>query len=128
MRQETSKMPLSLISVDHLLLDNEPTHKSSCFHNETSSKKTISSFANNYQLEIVSGLEMGPYAHLSFWHWYSILCRPMQVLCLLLQSVFFFFRICLNPVDSEGLISLVSSIPSSFANISTSIYVGFPES
>lgn len=49
-------MPLSSFSVDHLLLDTQPTLESRWFSSETPLEETEFLFASGYQLERASGL------------------------------------------------------------------------
>lgn len=73
-----------------------------CFPSESPLEETRFLFARGYLLKIASGV------HFSFQLLDPIWYRPTQTLCMLVLWV----NICVDPVDFEGLIFLVSSIPS----------------
>lgn len=77
-------------------------------------------FANIYQLEIISKLNVGACVHVPSEHW--DLCRPCACCRSLWKSLCALLLPCL-----ECLVSLVSSISSGSCSLSTASSIGFPD-
>lgn len=98
----TSEDAVEFIFCGHLLLSMQPSLRVVWFPSGTPMGETRFSFASDYHLEIASGLEMEKCVHLSFRLSEPIWCRPVHILCTLLQSLRVHVRIC--PVDSSHML------------------------